>query len=148
MLLIRRWIIEVDHGAPGRPSWDTVGSVVGPRSAEAAVERARSTITGIPSELRVQAIDWNQASAEQQEAAAYEDEMDGRAFGGALGKTPRPGEESQWEHDYRRGNLPAWANTPARGCFYATLSLIWSWAKVIVVLVILGLVARACFHWF
>ena len=96
MPLIARWVIEENRGSLSEPSWDTAGSVVGPRNREAAIQKARETIPGIELTSAVRAILWDEATEEQQEAAAYEDEITGRVFGGALGRTPLPGEPAAW----------------------------------------------------
>ena len=146
MPLVPRWIIEINHGTADRPSWDIAGTVVGPRSASGAIESARASIPGIAAERDIRATPWDDAPEEQQEAAAYEDEIDGRAFGGALGRTGLPNQPTAWQRDYAAGRLPMWANTPARGCLYATLGFMWGWLKVIAVLAVLVFIARACFH--
>lgn len=144
MAIVARWIIEENRGSPSEPSWDTAGSVVGPRNREAAIQKGRETIPRIESTSQLRAITWDEATEEQQEAAAYEDDIMGRAFGGALGRTPLPGEPSAWENDFARGNLPMWANTPAKGCLYASMGFVWSWAIVIAVVVAVVVGLRAC----
>ena len=83
MALFQRWIIELETGAPGAARWTIVGSVVGSRSAEAALLKARESIPGIPAAGHLRATDWHAARPDQQEFASEHDEIAGRAIGGA-----------------------------------------------------------------
>ena len=61
-----------------------------------------------------------------------------------MGETPMPGMPSAFERDYARGDLPVAINTPTKGCIYAFVQLVMSWAIPILVVVLIVLGIRAC----
>lgn len=77
----KRWIIERPYpsGDEGDAlaNWEPIGTVIGPKDAEAAIRAVREIRSPYSraqgTELR--AIDWGRATAEQRQAAEYEDRM-------------------------------------------------------------------------
>ena len=135
MALLKRWIIALSRSGAG-DDWDIWGSVVGPRSSDAALRKARATFPDLPVIGLLQATEWERATEDEREAAALEDNI-------GVGGTPNT-ILTDWERDFAQGNLPLWASTPAKGCLYATMSFVWSWAKVIVVILAIVITIRSC----
>lgn len=147
MPLVNRWIIEARYSPGTDTEWDILGSVMGPRTSERAIAKARESIPAIKPEMLHRATEWRQASEAQREAAAYEDEMDNRGIGGVF--APRPDARNVaigWEQNYLAGNLPIGVNTPARAWLHAFIIFGWRIAKVAIPIALVVLLARACMH--
>lgn len=78
------WVIEkLADGESPMPEWNTLGSIVGVRDADSALAAARSNWSDVrfDGEGSLRAVAWAVATAEQREAATYEDDLRAREKG-------------------------------------------------------------------
>jgi hypothetical protein len=71
--LLKRWVIQARE--PEDSEWGTIGMVLGPRSADDALRRARATMRDLRGNCMARALYWWDAPPEERDVAIYEDQF-------------------------------------------------------------------------